>query len=105
MSKAIRSDAARYLHNSLAKLYASLGPLKILNASPNLKEITMGDKPECGVSYRPSRRGRWRDGNSVLPDQEGFWIKVSAPLTLTPDEESEEESGQSSEYEALVAVK
>jgi len=78
---------------------------EIESSGDRLKEITMGDKPECGVSYRPSRRGRWRDGNSVLPDQEGFWIKVSAPLTLTPDEESEEESGQSSEYEALVAVK
>jgi uncharacterized protein YkwD len=78
---------------------------EISSSGDRVREISMGDRPESGVSYRPSRRDRWRHGSSVLPDQEGFWVKVSAPLTWTPDEESEEESGQASEFEGLVAVK
>ena len=76
---------------------------EIASSGDRLKEITMGTTPEDGVSYHPTRRGKWRHGTSVLSDQEGFWIKVSTALTWTPDEESEE-AGESSEFEGPIGA-
>ncbi|HXW57841.1 MAG TPA: CAP domain-containing protein [Solirubrobacteraceae bacterium] len=78
---------------------------EIASGGDRVKELTIGPAPEEGVTYRPTRKGRWDHGTGDVPDEQGLWVKVDSASTWTPSEETEEESGKSGEFEELVRVK